>query len=349
MSTVEPTYQLYANASEIKSAHHDVILQSLDTWRDYTDQDGTKKKLFFGVENFEGTEPAWQGLPLIYSDKSHPQVAYTINPDGALNTSDGKIVGSFSDPAIVLNGSPRFTGVFSFSDPEVQKLHETGELQFSSGFLSNIGDDGKLTGKVTPDHILIFKKSKDGLQPQDGGAMFLNATRPEMEDTEIKGLFSKILEALTAISPTKGEKPITNATGPDMTEELNSKISVLNARVETLTSTIQEKDAAIASLTDEVTAFKTEQTKAAELKQEADWQNIKTTMLAPGLIANPELEKEQRDLWMQDKDAFYCNAVSNRPAPKGKEGNLIANAGTNPDAEMDAYFAARPGVPGTFH
>jgi len=46
-------------------------------------------------------------------------------------------------------------------------------------------------------------------------------------------------------------------------------------------------------------------------------------------VATPELEAEQKAAWQSDKDGFYCNAIAaaaSRPAAKGKNGALIANA-----------------------
>lgn len=354
MSTAEPQYQLFANAIDAQSGHV-VIAQTLNQWRDYTGPDGKVKQLYFGVDNFKGTEPEWDNTPLIYSDKAHPSVAYRIDPNAALTSSGGKVVGSFSDASTVLNGTPRFEGSFSFSDPEVQALHDAGELQFSTGFYSDIDDDGRLKGKVSPDHILVFKKSRDGLQPQDKGAMFLNATVSKMTEntSDIAGLFTQILAAIKSLSPAKEKATVTNATEvPTMTDELTNKIAVLNATIETQTSALTEKDAMIAELTGKVQAFEAERTQALEAKADADWQNIKTNVLAPGLTATPELEAEQKAAWQSDKDGFYCNAIAaaaTRPAPKGKAGELFANAAGNPDAEMDAILSARPGVPGTFH
>jgi len=354
MSTGEQRYQLYSNDVPGQTGH-DVILQSLDTWRDYTDSTGETKKLFFGAENFEGTEPAWNGTKLIYGSR-HPKTAFKVNSAAALKESDGRDVGAFVDPELVTVGSPRFEGQFVFTDPEVQALHDAGELQFSSGFISGITEDGRLSGKVTPDHILVFKKSKDGLQPQDS-TFFLNATEAKMTEqpTEIAGLFAQILEAIKSLSPARREKEqVSNAIdGHIMIDELTNKIAVLNATIEQNTAAITEKDAAIADLTAKVQAFETEKSAALEAKQESDWLNIKTTVLAPGLTATPELEAEQKTQWLNDKDGFYCNAIaaaSKRPPVKPRNGEMFANAtGTNEDAEIDAILSAQPGIPGRLH
>jgi len=353
MSTGE-RYQLYSNAVPGQTGH-DVILNSLDTWRDHNDGSGNVRKLWFGTENFAGTESDWSGTRLIYGAR-HPKTPYTVNSATALLESDGRDVGSFVDPELITVGSPRFGGKFTFTDPEVQALHDSGELQFSSGFISDITDDGKLSGKVTPDHILVFKKTKDGLQPQDKATLFLNAVDKNMtEHPEIAGLFTQILEAIKSLSPAKREKePVMNAIdGPNMTEDFTQKIAVLNATIEANTASITERDATIADLTTQLEGFKTAQEQAANAAQEAAWQTIKTDILAPGLTATPELEAEQKDKWMKDKDGFYCNAISaaaTRPPAKGKAGEMFANAtGVNEDAEYDAIVNDQPGIPGRLH
>ena len=146
---------------------------------------------------------------------------------------------------------------------------------------------------------------------------------------------------------------VTKPPETNMTEDFSNKIAVLNATVEPQTAALTEKDATIADLTGKVQAFEAEKAQAAAAAQEAAWQNIKTNVLAPGLTATPELEAEQKAAWQADKDGFYCNAIaaaSSRPQPKGKSGEMFANAaGKSEDAEMDAILSAQPGVPGRFH
>lgn len=335
MSSAEQ-YQLYANAAPDQSGH-DVILHTLDTWRSHTNQDGVSRKLFFGSGNFTGTESLWNGTPLIFGTR-HPKTLLTQDLKKALEESDGRVVGSFTGAETVQNGTARFTGSFQFTDSEVRALHNNGELQFSSGFIADVDGDGKLVGKVKPDHILIFKKSKDGLQPQDGGAMFLNARSQTMDSEELKGLLTRIMEAIKGLTPANGPAPVLNASNSNMTEELNKQVTLLNAQVETLTGQIAEKDATIEALNTKVQAFEDEKKQAEAKAQEDAWQNIKTNILPPGLTATPELEKEQKDKWLADKDGFYCNAVAEiatRPQPKGKEGSTITNA-AGADSELDA-------------
>lgn len=210
MLQAESKYQLFANASPDQSGHQ-VVLHGLDTWRDYSYPDGTKKLLYFGVDNFSGTEPDWNNTTLIYGTK-HPSASFRQNKESALEECGGREVGSFKDATTILNGSPRFEGSFSFNDSEVQALHDSGELQFSSGFLADIDDEGKLVGKVVPDHILVFKKSKDGLQPQEPLSFFLNATATETHmDAESKGYLKSILEVLGKLVP---KQPVLNAITP---------------------------------------------------------------------------------------------------------------------------------------
>jgi len=152
---------------------HETILQTLNRWMDF----GEGKRLFYGVENFEGTEPNWDKVPLIFA-LNHPDVDQMRRIEkGELNQVlkeiNGSLCGEITSSEVVMAGQPRLSSRVSFFDPSMEARYNQGELSLSTGFFCFPGNDGHLQGKVRPNHVLVFKQDERN-QPRDLGAMFLN-------------------------------------------------------------------------------------------------------------------------------------------------------------------------------
>ena len=160
----------------VKITTHDAVLFTLNRWLLYG-----KGRIFNAVENFEGTESAWDKVPLIYAQE-HPDPDL-IEEDlkkalESVQTGEGKtgqLCGSISNTEVVIPGQPRLESKITFSDPVVEKRYKAGELSLSIAYrcTESKQEKGHLTGKVKPNHILIFVQD-DANQPRDPGAMLLN-------------------------------------------------------------------------------------------------------------------------------------------------------------------------------
>ena len=89
---------------------HETILQTLNRWMDF----GEGKRLFYGVENFEGTEPNWDKVPLIFA-LNHPDVDQMRRIEkGELNQVlkeiNGSLCGEITSSEVVMAGQPSPAG-----------------------------------------------------------------------------------------------------------------------------------------------------------------------------------------------------------------------------------------------
>ena len=191
------------------ASSHEAILQSLNRWMEF--EGG--KRLFYGVENFEGTEPNWDNAPLIFA-KNHPDVEQMRRIEGGeidavLEEMGGSICGKINSSSVVRAGQPRLTSQASFFDPAMEARYKKGELSLSTGFFCTPGNEGRIHGKVRPNHVLVFIQDERN-QPRDLGAMFLNKKEENMTDAAVthagrviseknKSKFKAVMESLRSL------------------------------------------------------------------------------------------------------------------------------------------------------
>ena len=139
------------------------VLQTLDHKQN-------RYNLFLDKEKFVKNLDAWNKTPVILATK-HPTINKAReNLDATLAEIGGKLLGYPTDAKLETVGTPRLTANIPLSDPEAQKLHDTGKLATSPAYAAD--DDGeRLTGDVTPDHILVFPTGPDA-QPGAPSMMF---------------------------------------------------------------------------------------------------------------------------------------------------------------------------------
>lgn len=350
----EPGGELLTNAASGIVGSHQIILQSLDSWRSYKHADGTNEDLFFGSERFTGTEPKWEQVPIIFG-KRHPKTPYSKDPEKALQEAEGQVVGNLSEVVIPQTGTKTVRATTNFTDSKVEKLHELGKLAISSGFLSG-SSDGHLTGcsggLVEPDHVLVFVPDKQH-RPQDGAALFLNSTMPDETPGEDKALISKLVEVLRSLTgktndPTVQQSDSMEVYGindpgstPSMyyrknftlMQNMEERVSTLEKELGTAKTELSAKDELIKNMTAELDGFKQaeEQRKAAELENK--WSLVKNS-IAPGLTATAELETAARSEWQADPTSFLIkNAVGKAPETKPDGIQFVKNASSDEDAE----------------
>jgi outer membrane murein-binding lipoprotein Lpp len=220
---------------------------------------------------------------------------------------------------------PRVSAQVVLDDTEARNFADKRLLGLSDAFDARISPDGKITGKIEPNHVLLFLKcaqKSDGFCgiPNDRGATFNNLKGTEnMADDETKGMLSKIMEA---VSPK--ENPLQKA-------------------VDNLTAEVQKRDAQIDALTKEVTALKADKQALDNLraeqektKKDAQWAQIKN-LYKPGMFHKPEDEAARRAEFENDPVVFQLANVGNlqtaKPTP-AQGASAVGNLG-DPDAPVD--------------
>jgi hypothetical protein len=166
-------------------ASHRVVVQALNRWIQYG-----PRKFYYGVDNFRGSEPDWDSVPVIYATKHPDHRLVKADLAAALRSVDGRLVGRMRDSQVIAEGTPRMESVVDFDDPQAEADYGAGHIGLSSAFVSNHDDDGRLNEVVRPNHLLVFPQGDVNLQ-RDPGAMFLN--KREGNDVSI---FTRAVEVL---------------------------------------------------------------------------------------------------------------------------------------------------------
>lgn len=339
---------LYGNHTNLatSSKPHETILQTLNRWLAY--ENGNT---YLSFESFSGTEADWDTVPVIYA-QDHLDMRLVIeNVDEAIRQVGGRLLppGTVTNCSVIKPGQPRLVADTQFTDSDLQKLYNEGKLSLSTGFFAKVDEEGKIIGKVVPNHILIFKQD-DTNQPRDKGAMFLNKQEQEMPDSEQitnkgavfskknRSLIEQAVQALTAMmagwSADEPEKDVNLAAkqpGSETTDDtmdtekltaLENKVKELTAKEQEFANTIKTKDEAIAKLNTELSEMKA---KVAADAENAVWSALKNE-LPKGWTETPEIEAKTREEWLANKDAFLIKVAKlPKTAPTTEEGNEFPN------------------------
>ncbi len=302
------------------TGQYDITLQTLETRHPHP---AYPAGLEYSVENFSGTEPMWESRDLVVFVPPGKKVehldhaAFTNDPLSEVNRLGYRIAGRLNNTRIITDqGAPRVVTQVMLTDTEAKKYADKRQLGLSDAFDAMITPDGKLSGKVVPNHVLLFLKcagKSDGFCgiPNDRGAQFNNLSEETMTDDDTKGILSKILDNVTP-----KENPL-QKTVDNLTVELAAK----DAKIDALT---KENEALKAAKTSLDNLMAEQETKAKDAK----WAQIKN-LLKPGLYHKPEDEKALRAAFEADAGAFMIANIGNlqtvKPSPaKGAEavGNL---------------------------
>jgi len=326
---------LFTNAASAAVGTHDIILQSLDSWRDYKHPDGTVESLFYGSDVFKGTEPEWETVPVILGER-HPTTPYKQNPAKALEEASGKVIGNLSGVHITESGSPLLRSNLHITDNDAESLLKSRKIALSSGFLSG-KQDGKLTGvsgKVLPDHVLAFEHTRVN-RPQDGAALILNGIGGTMsEDESIKKVLTEFLSELKSlIVPAKTEPGM-----PAVPESKGVMVSNMTDEINEMKAVIEEQKAMIANMSAEIDAFKKADEERAKKAIEDKWTLVKNS-IPPGLYSTPDLESTARKEWETDPTAFFLKNNSSKKEETTKDGvEYVTNSTDNVDDSEKAYL-----------
>ncbi|MFA7695295.1 MAG: hypothetical protein WCX63_07150, partial [Methanoregula sp.] len=117
---------------------------------------------------------------------------------------------------------------------------------------------------------------------------------------------------------------------------------------------ITAKDAEIAKLQKERDDLKAEQEKVRLQKEDADWADLKTTIIPPGLVKAPEDEANLRKLQKEDNGAFLRAIVTKRAPGTKPEGQTHVQKAGDPDTEdpvtkQNRILGTKTHIPGRLH
>jgi hypothetical protein len=314
---------------EFRGRDHDAILQTLNR------KVGGRK---LTVKPFESTVAAWANVPIIFG-KNHPNMtAYNLDPESELNRISGRvIVGSVKSPRIEVAGKPRLLGRISIGDEYVNTLVDEGKLSLSTGFWCPTDSSGQTIGTVTPHHVLLFEETDSdlpadlgtGILNKEGVNMAENAAETEMVDSKT---FLEKMEALFAKyfagSDTPGNQPDSAIANKDdtMTDvtEIEAKLAAKEVEFTNMAKELADAKAALAEVN--------------KATVEAKWTEILNKKVVGGLKDTPEKIAELRELYDNDKDAFYNKVMESMPdgTETGREGSAFANK----DAKTSEHILA---------
>jgi cation transport regulator len=355
----------------ITNKSHRAILNSLDRMVDGK---------WFTADAFEQSVNLWENTPLIYAN-SHPNLsAFTEDPQKELTRINGSLVGYIGHPAVNKAGHPKLMGDMVFdpnfqfknavSDstkiPEVLDLVQSGKLSHSTGFYSSWDKDNRLTGSVSPHHVLLFEEDySKGDMPKDPGAFILNKEDSEIynkgrrvsttTENKLKSLFSEFMAKLSnELKNINGDEMIEPQTNKSEEidemelKELADKLAITNkelgeksteiitlkAENDQLKEEIKNKDA-------ELAAMKAQENKRLESEKDAKWAEAKK-LLKPGLTHKEEDNLKYRDMFENDKDQFYATVMSqtnkDETDPEGDE--FVNKNGSEDGSPTDAELSA---------
>lgn len=319
------------NEGSFSHSSHDITLQRLDTYLPYAGV--ASGKLKYSVDNFAGTEQAWDRTLAVFVPEGVParhvdHTAFARDPHGEARRLGFRIVGHHSNTKVIGTGpgEPRVVTTAVFTDPEVDQLAREGKLSPSSGFDAHILPEGLMDGKVQPNHVLYFHRNAPTVfgtpaTPNDAGAMVNNLSEEPMADDETKGILLSIKDMVTP-----KENPLQKTV-----DNLNAELQKRDAQIEVLT---KERDALKADKVRVDNILEEQATKA----KDAEWAQVKN-LHQPGLF-HKEKEAVERAAYEAAPAQWLMAHVGNlqtvKPAPA-----TGADAVGNLDGETFDIVAAR--------
>lgn len=307
----------------------DITLQTLETRHPHPNYpDG----IYYATDNFSGTEPAWESgdrvifIPPGKKVEHVDHAAFANDPHSEAARHGYRIVGRLNNTRILTgeDGKPRINSQVILDDAEAAKFAADRKLSLSDAFDAAINSDGSMSGKVVPNHVILFlkcAKKSDGFCgiPNDRGAGINNLSEETMADEDTKGILTQIRDAVTP------------------------KENPLQKTVDNLTAESTAKDAQIAALTKENESLKAAKISLDNLmaeqektRKDGQWAQIKN-LYKPAMFHKPEDEKAARDAFEKDPVSFQLANIGNLATVKGqpaKGTEAIGNLG-DPDAKID--------------
>jgi hypothetical protein len=319
------------NEGSFSHSSHDITLQRLDTLLPYAGV--ASGKLKYNVDNFAGTEQAWDRTLAVFVPDGVPaqhvdHAAFARDPHGEARRLGFRVVGHHSDTKVISNGpgEPRIITKAVFTDPEVDQLATEGKLSLSTGFDAHILPEGGMKGTVSPNHVLYFLRNHTTAfgtpaSPNDPGA-YVNNLEETMADDETKGMIQSIKDMLA-----QKENPLTGTV-----DNLNAEVTKRDAKIDALTKENESLKAAKVSLDN---LMEEQATKAKDAK----WMQVKN-LLKPGLYHKPEDEKALRDAFESDAATFMIANIGNLQTAKAMPAQGVAAVGNLGEDETKPFDVA---------
>jgi hypothetical protein len=385
-STCRPGDTCFFGHSALAGESHTAILQALNRWMAWGGE-----RVWYGTENFDGTGADWDRVPVIYA-QTHPDPRLLEDDlDAALaavRTAEGepgRICGSLSGSRVEATGQPRLESRISFTDPEVDAAYQRGELSLSTAFWSS-SRAGAITGRVRPNHLLVFKAGQPaeegggGVWPRDPGAMFLNSQSGDgMPNDKIDENAGRAISAASAGKLRQAldllKEFFAGMTGEgsgEGGEAARRPAAQAQAHTEAQAGESEETDnmadneGAIAALRAENEALRAEIAAAKQANEAATaalnaveqerrdqaWASTRDEHVPQGWLAREGAEAELRTEFEQEPIAFMNRILAHRRAGETPEEGSTAhlNAGSE-QAEINAAMARAGGrsIPGRLH
>lgn len=290
----------------------------------------------------------WEGIPIIYAQE-HPDMTLLINdPEKALEKINGKVIGKITKPRIVEEGQPRVEATYIWNDPEVEELYKKGTIATSTGSFCESEEDPnlpkgvkRLTGKLIPNHLLVFKRDEQNL-PKDKGTYILNkegivladqienkgATISKENASELRNILDKLQALFKRMTTTAEEEQKESApekikkTLDKEEEKMKEEMEALRKELEEKNKTLTELQARVEDQAKSIEAFKKKEDELKQKEMERSWESIKAT-LPPGLTHKEESEKELKELYFNKPHEFIAKVSVIKPqketSPEGEE------------------------------
>jgi hypothetical protein len=275
--------------------NHTAILQTLNR---------VINGVIFPAEPFAETAQKWDGKPIIYA-QDHPNMdALNSNFEAEIARIGGREVGYIQNSRIEIPGHPRLVADAVITDPDVDAKINSGFISLSTGFYAS-DDKVRITGNVTPNHVLVFDESLLD-QPRDLGSGFLNKflnkddyynntiikeiTRSNMTDPIDKG--TKPPETLTAEQIAKLDK-IDVEQFLNMQKQFTDKLTQAQAVMDEQYNKIKTQEAKINAFT--------------QMEKDKAWERL-VPKLPKGLVTGEEI-KRSREWLNKDPEGFLSNVI----------------------------------------
>jgi len=308
----------------------DITLQTLETRHPHPDY---PNGIYYATDNFSGTEPAWESsdrvifIPPGKKVEHVDHTAFANDPQSEAARHGYRIVGRLNNTRILngWDGKPRIQSQVILDDAEAAKFAADRKLGLSDAFDAVINPDGSMSGKVVPNHVILFlkcAKKSDGFCgiPNDRGAMINNLSESHMADEDIKGLTQTVKDLVGLHKENPLQKAVDNLMAESAAKD--AQIAALKTENEALKAVASELD-----------NLRAEQEKT---RKDGQWTQIKN-LYKPAMFHKPEDEKTARESFEKDPVAFQLANVGNlqtaKPAP-AQGASAVGNLG-DPEAKID--------------
>ena len=127
-----------------------------------------------------------------------------------------------------------------------------------------------------------------------------------------------------------------------------------DAQIAELKAKIAELEGAAKTQKEALDTLKVEQEKVRLQKEDNDWNELKTTIIPPGLVKAPEDELNLRKLQKEDNGAFLRAIVTKRAPGTKPEGQTHVQKSGDPDTEdpvakQNRILGTKTHIPGRLH